>query len=92
MQALARLTSQALGRKAKSAKWLRSHRFRTENCALSQMKHRFCTESCALSQMKNVQISAQWFQNFQNDYISAKWFCSQLLHKKRCVPRLDHQL
>ena len=54
MQALARLTSQALGRKAKSAKWLRSHRFRTE--------------SCALSHMKNGQRSAQWFQNFQNDY------------------------
>ena len=70
MQALARSTSQALERKAKSAKWLRSHRFRTE--------------SCALSQMKNVQRSAQWFQNFQNDYISAKWFCSQLFHKERC--------
>ena len=39
MQALARLTSQALGRKAKSAKWLRSHRFRTESSALSQMKN-----------------------------------------------------
>ena len=61
----------ALERKAKSAKWLRSHRF--------------STESCALSQMKNVQRSAQWFQDFHNDYISAKWFCSQLFLKKRVI-------
>ena len=71
MKALARLTSQALKRKAKSAKWLRSRRF--------------STESCALSQMKNVQRSAQWFQDFHNDYISAKWFCSQLFLKKRVI-------
>ena len=63
MQALARLTSQALERKAKSAKWLRSHRFRTK--------------SCALSQMKNVLRSAQWFQNFQNDYTSASTIIPQ---------------